>query len=72
MHIIDKPRSLKIGRYEVGQWESMSSLVRTTRHATLIPMLCADRNRNSLQSCWNVKPAFKDVDARCFLAFYLA
>ena len=38
---------MMVGRYEVGQWKPLVSLVRTTHYATLIPMLCADRNRNS-------------------------
>ena len=37
---------------EAGQWKSMVFLVRTIHYTTLIPVLCADRNRNSPQSCW--------------------
>lgn len=46
------PKNLGIGRYEAGQWKPLESLVRTTLHATLIPVLCADRNRNGVQICW--------------------
>lgn len=38
-----------IGRYEAGQWNALTSLVRTTRYQSFIPALCADRNRNSHQ-----------------------
>jgi hypothetical protein len=31
---------------EAGQWKALTSLVRTTRYLALIPVLCADRNRN--------------------------
>ena len=46
------PTNLRIGGYEAGQWKPMLFLAAATQYATLIPVLHADRNRNSSQFCW--------------------